>query len=159
MNDSLPAPKSSGRTRRRVGLGVTVLGFIIFLLGAEPGVLGLDRSPAFGYVQIAVFLVGLGIICLGGYFSLASLWNGGPKSIASDIGLRLVSTGYVIAVTSGMADMFGFGSQDFPSGLPRFGYLQAAGVLAGQLVIAVGLLLLIPYVFTRPKPKEEPEVQ
>jgi hypothetical protein len=144
--------------RNRIGLGATILGFIIFLIGAEPGVLGLDRSPVFGFVQIAVFLVGLGIICLGGYISLAALWNGGPKSIASDIGLRLVGTGYVIAVASGMADVFGFGSQRFPGGIPRFGYLQVAGVMIGQAVIAVGLLLLIPR--TRPKPQQEqPEVQ
>ena len=157
MSDSLPAPKSSGRLRSRIGLGATVLGFIIFLLGAEPGIFGLDRSPVFGFVQIAVFLVGLGIICLGGYISLAALWNGGPKSIASDIGLRLVGTGYVIAVASGMADVFGFGSQRFPAGIPRFGYLQVTGVMAGELIIAIGLLLLIP--ITSLKPKEQPDVQ
>jgi hypothetical protein len=98
----------------------------------------------FGFVQIAVFLVGLGIICLGGYISLAALWNGGPKSIASDIGLRLVGTGYVVAVASGMADVFGFGSQAFPA-IPYFGSWQLAGVILGEAVIAAGLLLLIPW--------------
>jgi hypothetical protein len=120
------------------------------LLGAEPGLFFLDRSPVVGFVQIATFLVGLGIICLGGYISLAALWNGGPKTIASDIGLRLVSTGYVIAVASGMADIFGFGSNNYPV-IPIFGIYQQIGVILGEVVIAVGLLLLIP--FKKPQPQ------
>lgn len=144
MSETQPVRKSNGRFRIRVGLGVTILGFIIYLLGAEPGIFSLDRSPVVGFVQIATFLVGLGIICLGGYISLAGLWNGGPKSIASDIGLRLVSTGYVITVACGMADIFGFGSNLYPK-VPIFGIYQKIGVLSGEAVIAVGLLLLIPF--------------
>jgi hypothetical protein len=144
MTDTLPVRKTNGRFRIRLGLGVTIFGFIIYMLGAEPGLYGLDRSPVVGFVQIATFLVGLGIICLGGYISLVALWNGAQKSIASDIGLRLVSTGYVIAVACGMADIFGFGSNNYPT-IPVFGIYQQIGVFAGEVVIAVGLLLLIPY--------------
>lgn len=150
MTDATIAPKTNGKYRIRIGLGATILGFIIYLLGAEPGIFSLDRSPVVGFVQIATFLVGLGIICLGGYISLAALWNGGPKSIASDIGLRLVSTGYVIAFASGMADIFGFGSNNYPV-IPVFGIYQQIGVLLGEFVIAVGLVLLIP--FKRPQPQ------
>lgn len=139
----------NGRFRLRAGLALTVIGFVIFLIGAEPGLFGLDRSPVVGFVQIAVFLIGLGIICLGGYISLAALWNGSPKSILSDIGLRLVATGYVIAVATGMADVFGFGSHNFPK-IPYFGPWQVMGVIIGEIVIAVGLFLLIPW-----KPPEE----
>jgi hypothetical protein len=149
MTDAPPVRKSNGRFRIRLGLGATILGFVIYLLGAEPGLFGLDRSPVVGFVQIATFLVGLGIICLGGYISLAALWNGGQKSIASDIGLRLVGTGYVITVACGMADIFGFGSNNYPT-IPVFGTYQQIGVLAGEVVIAVGLLLLIPY--KKPQP-------
>jgi hypothetical protein len=149
MTDTPLVRKTNGRFRIRLGLGVTILGFIIYLLGAEPGLFGLDRSPVVGFVQIATFLVGLGIICLGGYVSLAALWNGGQKSIASDIGLRLVGTGYVIAVACGMADVFGFGSNNYPA-IPVFGPYQQIGVMVGEVVIAVGLLLLIPY--KKPEP-------
>jgi hypothetical protein len=149
MTDAPPVRKTNGRFRIRLGLGATILGFVIYLLGAEPGLFGLDRSPVVGFVQIATFLVGLGIICLGGYISLAALWNGGQKSIASDIGLRLVGTGYVITVACGMADIFGFGSNNYPT-IPIFGPYQQIGVLAGEVVIAVGLLLLIPY--KKPQP-------
>jgi len=150
MTDAAPVRKTNGRLRIRFGLGATIFGFIIYLLGAEPGLFTLDRSPVVGFVQIATFLVGLGIICLGGYISLAALWNGGPKTIASDIGLRLVSTGYVIAVASGMADIFGFGSNNYPV-IPIFGIYQQIGVILGEVVIAVGLLLLIP--FKKPQPQ------
>ncbi len=149
MTDAPSVRKTNGRVRIRLGLGVTILGFIIYLLGAEPGLFGLDRSPVVGFVQIATFLVGLGFICLGGYISLAALWNGGQKSIASDIGLRLVGTGYVITVASGMADIFGFGSNNYPT-IPIFGPFQQIGVMAGEVVIAIGLLLLIPY--KKPQP-------
>jgi hypothetical protein len=149
MTDAPSVGKTNGKFRIRLGLGVTILGFVIYLLGAEPGLFGMDRSPVVGFVQIATFLVGLGFICLGGYISLAALWNGGRKSIVSDIGLRLVCTGYVIAVASGMADVFGFGSNTFPK-VPVFGIYQQMGVIIGEIVIAVGLLMLIPY--KRPQP-------
>jgi hypothetical protein len=51
----------------------------------------------------------------------------------------------VIAVFSGMADVFGMGAQTLPDDNPYFGPLQATGVLIGQFVIATGFLMLIPY--------------
>jgi hypothetical protein len=155
MTSSLPVIKGklNGRFRTRFGLTLTILGFFIFLVGAEPSLFGLDRSPVIGFVQITVFLVGLGFICLGGYLSLATLWKGETKSIIADVGQRLVATGYMIAVGSGMADLFGFGSQQYPL-LPRFGEWQAVGVLVGQLVIAVGFLMLIPYKTNIPQKTE-----
>jgi hypothetical protein len=143
MNDT-PTRPYNGRFRTRLGLIITVIGLFVFLLGADPGLFGLDRSPVTGFVQISFFLIGLAIICVGGYIALNSLWNGMPKTIAADIGLRLVATGYVIAVMSGLADVFGFGSQPLPD-LPIFGPYQAIGVMAGQAVIAIGFVLLIPW--------------
>lgn len=130
--------------RVRVGLTLTIIGFIIYLIGVRPDLFGLDRSPVIGFVQIAVFLVGLAIICLGGYISLVALWKGQVTSIVADIGLRLVSTGYVVCVFAGMTDIFGFGSHPFPN-VPYFGKWQAFGVLGGELIIAIGFLMLIPY--------------
>jgi hypothetical protein len=130
--------------RIRIGLILTLLGFAIFLLGARPSIYGLDRSPIIGFVQIAVFLVGLAIMCIGGYTSLMALWKDRVPSIAVDIGQRMVVTGYVVSVFAGMADVFGFGSHPLP-GVPYFGGLQALGVLIGQIVIIIGFLLLIPY--------------
>jgi hypothetical protein len=131
------------RWRIRSGLSVTLLGLIIFLVGARPAIFGIDRSPVVGFVQIAVFLVGLALICLGGYICLMAYWRNGDRTIPAEIGQRLVTTGYLIAVFSGMADVFGFGTQMWPK-IPFFGPWQATGVQIGEAVIAIGFLLLIP---------------
>jgi hypothetical protein len=62
----------------------------------------------------------------------------------ADIGQRLIATGYVIVVFSGMADVFGMGSQALPD-VPYFGPVQALGVAIGEGVIVIGFLMLIPY--------------
>jgi len=146
-------------TRIRIGLTITLGGFMMFLLGARPGIFGLDRSPVIGFVQIAVFLVGMGIICIGGYISLMALWKNDSPSIAADFGLRFVATGYVVAVFAGMADVFGFGSHPLPE-VPYFGGWQASGVLIGEILIAVGFILLIPYrylIIQKSEPDEKAE--
>jgi hypothetical protein len=141
-------PGLFSQRRVRLGLIITLVGFFIFLVGGRPSLFGLDRSPVIGIVQIATFLVGIGIICIGGYLSLMALWKGQNPSIPADIGLRLVATGYVIAVFAGMADVFGFGTQRLPR-IPFFGPWQARGVMLGEVIIAIGFLLMIPY--ARPK--------
>ncbi len=149
---SASSRRSRFSNRLRLGLMVSVVGFLVFVLGADPGLYGLDRSPPVGFVQIAVFLIGLAIICVGGYITLMTLWEGRERSIAADIGLRLVSTGYVIAVASGMADIFGFGTQPLPA-VPYFGPWQETGVLIGEAVIGLGFLLMLP--FSPPRHKEK----
>ena len=132
------------RARMRAGILTALIGLFIFTVGAKPNWFGWDRSPVVGFVQISVFLIGLGVICVGGYIGLLALWKGRPRSIVADLGLRVVSTGYVIAIFSGMADMFGMGSQPLP-GVPYFGPWQATGVMIGQALIAVGFLMVIPF--------------
>jgi hypothetical protein len=150
MNDTQnnPQPQEPGLPysawRVRFGLTVTLFGYAVFIVGGSPGIVGLDRSPIIGFVQIAVFLVGLAIICMGGYISLLALWRNRPRSIAADFGLRFVATGYVVAVFSGMADVFGFGSHPLP-GVPFFGPLQARGVMLGEVLIAIGFMMLLPF--------------
>ena len=143
-DNTLPSQGIPSRARLRLGLTLVVLGFFVFIVGAKPEWLSLNRSPVIGFVQIAVFLVGLAIICLGGSIGLRALWAGARRSIAADIGLRLVSTGYVVAVFAGMADVFGMGSHT-PPATPYFGPLQAFGVEIGQVIIIIGFLLIIPH--------------
>jgi uncharacterized membrane protein (DUF485 family) len=127
----------------QTGLITTLIGLLIFTMGAKPEWFGLDRSPVVGFVQIAVFLIGLAVICMGGYVGLIALWGDDERSIAADIGLRLVATGYVMAVFTGMADVFGMGTQPLP-GVPFFGPLQALGMEIGQGMILLGFILTIP---------------
>jgi hypothetical protein len=129
--------------RIRAGLVLAIFGYLVFLLGARPSLFNLDRSRVIGFVQVSVFLIGLGIIVFGSYLTLNALWPPGKKSIAADIGSRLVSTGYVICVFAGMADIFGMGSHRLPDVF--FGPLQAKGVAIGMATIALGFLLLIRY--------------
>ena len=137
--------------RIRFSLITVSMGSFIFAVGAKPNWFGVDRSPVVGFIQIAVFLLGLALICMGGYVGLSALWGNEQRSIIADIGSRLVGTGYVIAVFTGMADIFGLGSQPLPN-VPYFGPWQASGVLIGQTIIAIGLLMIIPYRFDLNKP-------
>lgn len=130
--------------RTRVSIAVTLIGLFIFAVGAKPDLFGWDRSPVVGFVQIIVFLIGLAFICLGGYIGLHALWWGHERTITSDIGSRLVATGYVFCVFTGMADIFGMGSHSAPQ-IPYFGPWQATGVLIGQGIIAIGFMMMIPF--------------
>ncbi len=129
--------------RLRISFAITIIGLLIFAIGTKPNLFGWDRSPVVGFVQIAVFLMGLAFICLGGYMGIVTLWSGYERTIISEIGSRIVATGFVVCVFAGLADVFGMGSQAYPQ-VPYFGPLQATGVLIGQVIIAIGFLLLIP---------------
>ena len=131
--------------RINIGLGLTIAGFLLFIVGADPGIVLLDRNPLIGFLQTATFSAGLAMLCLGGFISLKACQRVGRiQSLAQDIGLRLVATGYLISLISGMADVFGFGTQSWPS-LPFFGPSQAAGVVVGEIIIAIGFLLYLPF--------------
>jgi len=141
----------NGRFRANIGLGLTIAGFLIFIVGADPGLVNLDRSPYVGLVQTATFSFGLALICLGGYISFRVCQKrDSTQSLAQDIGIRLVATGYLISLISGMADVFGFGTQSWPS-LPFFGPRQASGVVVGEVIIAAGFLLYLPFFTSRSK--------
>lgn len=138
----LPAQGLNPVVRIRIGLVLAVLGLGTFILGADPGLFGLDRSPVTGFVQIAVFLAGLALISIGGFVALKALWRDEMLTIQAEIGARLISTGYVVAVASGMADVFGFGSESFPR-IPTFGIWQQRGVLVGEILIGLGFFLML----------------
>jgi len=139
----------SSRTRINFGLGLTILGFLVFLLGADPGMFGLDRSPYIGFVQTATFSTGLALLCLGGFLCFKGCQlEESIQSLAQDVGIRLVATGYLISLISGMADVFGFGTQTWPA-LPFFGPRQAAGVVVGEIIIAIGFILYMPFFSTK----------
>lgn len=139
-----PRTDDSITPRTRISILTTLIGLFIFAVGAKPDLFGWDRSPVVGFVQIIVFLIGLAFICIGGYLGLHALWWNEERTITSDIGSRLVATGYVFSVFSGLADIFGMGSHSFPQ-IPYFGPWQATGVLIGQGVIALGFVMMIPF--------------
>lgn len=129
--------------RIRIGLIIMFGGYLIFLLGARPGLFGLDRSKVIGFVQITVFLIGLAVIALGSYHTLISFWPKSKKSLLADFGSRVISTGYVICVFTALADVFGFGSHPLPNVF--FGPLQAIGVMIGMGLIAIGIVMMVRF--------------
>ncbi|MBS1248712.1 MAG: hypothetical protein MAG431_00271 [Chloroflexi bacterium] len=136
--------KQTSKKWIHVGLIITAFGFFVLLLGADPSTFNLDRSPAVGFVQSATFSFGLAIICMGGYISLkASRKASYEQSLVEDIGLRLIGTGYLVSLVSALADVFGLGTQAWPS-LPFLGPSQVAGVVIGEIVIAIGFAMFIP---------------
>ena len=128
--------------KMRYRLICTLIGYLILLLGARPSIFGLDRSPVIGFAQTATFLVGLALICLGGYLCLIAFWIRDMISLTADFGIRLILTGLVISIFSGMADVFGFGSHPL-SGIPFFGPLQSTGVEIGMGIIGIGFVMMI----------------
>jgi hypothetical protein len=129
--------------RIRWGLSLSMVGMFLFLLGTAPNLFGVDRSPIIGFVQLSFFVIGLGVLYLGGFTALKAFWKNRKSSIASEFGGRFIATGYVISVFAGLADIIGIGSQGFP--LIYFGPLQSFGVLLGQGLSAIGLMMLIPF--------------
>jgi len=134
------SPRQWRRTRR--WLVLTLAGLAVFLIGVDPDVIGMDRSPVVGFVQIGVWLTGLAAVLLGAYSAVRVVRNGQPSTLQSEIGLRLIATGYVVAATASLADFLGIGSHRLP--LLYFGPVQIAGLIVGALLCIVGLVLFWP---------------
>ena len=156
----LTPPRPINHTfNRRLGLILTGIGLVFFLLGAVPNVFGLDNSEAVGFVQVGVFTIGLLLICLGGSFALGSLWPDHWRSIAADFGLRIAWSGWVLAAISALADIVGLGTQPLSTSYTFFGFWQARGVLIGEGLIFVGFALMIPFKKDFPPRPADPETE
>ncbi|MBN1438303.1 MAG: hypothetical protein JW929_02750 [Anaerolineales bacterium] len=120
------------------------LGLALFLLGLQPYLFGLDRSPVIGYLQVVVFLFGLGCVVIAS-FSIEKLLRpaGQSLTIREDVGARLSATGYVLVAVSSTADLIGLGSHPLP-GSPHLGTLQSIGLVVGTATIIAGLMMYHP---------------
>jgi hypothetical protein len=121
---------------------LALFGVLIFLIGINPDLLGMNRSLAVGFVQVGVWLTGMGIFLLGAYGALRVVRNGRQTSLLSEVGLRLAATGYVIAAAASLADFIGIGSHTIRALV--FGKIQTAGLVFGILLILLGLVLYYP---------------
>jgi uncharacterized membrane protein len=129
---------------------LVLIGLMVFILGVDPDLIGMDRSPVVGFVQVGVWLAGLALMLLGAYASVRVIRNGRPNSLRADIGIRLIATGYVVAAAASLADFIGIGSHHLRDLV--FGPLQVVGLVVGVLVSLVGVLLYWPR-------GEEPEAE
>ncbi|MGD8554659.1 MAG: hypothetical protein PVJ32_04420 [Anaerolineales bacterium] len=149
-------PKPLTRSQKRWIAGwitVSLVGLVAFIIGINPDLIGMNRSPAVGFVQIGVWLIGLAILLVGAYGAVRTIRRGRPKSLRADIGLRLLATGYVIAMAASAADFIGIGSHRQPN--INFGRLQILGLLIGIGISLLGVLLYMP--LGRSTGAEDPE--
>ncbi len=121
---------------------LVLIGLLIFAIGVDPDLIGMNRSPIVGFVQIGVWLSGLALLLIAAYSTVRVVRNGRPNSLRADIGLRLIATGYVLAATASLADFIGLGSHRMPR--VHFGEVQVVGFALGVLTSLVGLVLYWP---------------
>ncbi len=128
----------------RAAIALIVAGFFIFVIGIFPDIVRLNLTPGFGLIQIFAFLLGIGLMTLGGYvYAYATRLRARERRLRHDIGVRLIASGYVLCCVSALADILGIGSHNIPESAPFFGLWQSTGVLAGVLVIVFGLFLYV----------------
>lgn len=121
---------------------LVLIGLLIFAIGVDPDLIGMNRSPIVGFVQIGVWLSGLAMLLIGAYSTVRVVRNGRPNSLRADIGVRLIATGYVVAATASLADFIGLGSHQMPG--VHFGEVQVAGFALGVVTSLVGIVLYWP---------------
>jgi len=142
----MPNPPLTPRQVRWVRRWMTLalLGLLIFLIGINPDLIGMNRSPAVGFVQVGVWLTGLAILLIGTYAALRVVRNGRRTTLLNDVGLRLAATGYVVAAAASLADFIGIGSHTIRDLV--FGKIQVAGLTIGVLFMVAGMVLYWPRV-------------
>lgn len=121
---------------------IVLIGLFIFVIGVYPNLIGMDRSPVVGFVQIGVWLLGLGLLLVGATLTVRVVRNGLPNTLRSEIGMRLIATGYVFAIAASFADFLGIGSHTLPS--ISYGPLQVFGLVLGVLISLFGVILYWP---------------
>jgi hypothetical protein len=131
----------------RIWLTFVLVGATLFVVGINPDLIGMDRSPVVGFVQAGVWLFGLALGLIGAYAAIRVYRNGRALSLRAEIGERLIATGYVVAAAASLADFIGIGSDTIPE--LTFGPLQIIGLAVGALTCILGLLLYWPWGRTR----------
>ena len=137
----------------RIWMSAVLVGIFLFVIGINPNVISMDRSPVVGFVQVGVWLFGLALILFGAYAALRILRNKRPLSLRAEIGERLIATGYVVAAAASLADFIGIGSHEIPELI--FGPIQIIGLVVGVVTAFIGIGLYWP----RRRPKSRPPLE
>ncbi len=139
-------------TWARRWMTLVILGLLVFVVGINPDLIGMNRSRVIGFIQMGVWLSGLGLLLLGAVLTVRVVRNGRPMSLRAEVGTRLIATGYVISAAASLADFLAIGSHRLP--WVYLGPLQVAGLAGGVVISLLGVLLYWP---RTPKPPAEPE--
>jgi hypothetical protein len=142
MTENHSAPEPSRLARLSITL--IIIGGFVMLVGIYPELIRLNANPqVFGILQIFTFLLGLGIVTLGGYlFVYNTIHHEREQRLRHDVGLRLMATGYVFCAASILADVLGFGSHNIIMEQQAYlGNVQFIGIFAGLGTILAGIFL------------------
>jgi hypothetical protein len=139
----------------RIWMSSVLIGLFLFVIGINPNIISMDRSPVVGFVQVGVWLFGLAMVLIGAYAALHILRNKRPLSLRAEIGERLIATGYVIAAAASLADFIGIGSHRIPELI--FGPIQIIGLVVGILTAFIGIGLYWPRRHPKPEQPIEPK--
>jgi len=126
----------------RIWMSSVLVGLFLFVIGVNPDMISMDRSPVVGFVQVGVWLFGLALMFIGAYAALRILRNKRPLSLRAEIGERLIATGYVVAAAASLADFIGIGSHEIPELI--FGPIQIIGLIVGIVTAVLGIVLYWP---------------
>lgn len=137
----------------RIWLTLFLVGSFLFLLGIYPDLIGMDKSPVVGFVQVGFWLFGLALALISAYATIRILRSGRATSLRAEIGGRLTATGYVVAAAASLADFIGIGSHELPELI--FGPLQVIGLVVGVVIGVLGLILYWPWRRRREPPPED----
>lgn len=137
----------------RIWMTLFLVGLFLFSIGIYPDLIGMDRSPVVGFVQVGFWLFGLALSLISA-FGAIRIWRAGrATSLRAEIGGRLISTGYVLAAVASLADFIGLGSHELP--MVFFGPLQVIGLVVGVVMAVLGLILYWPWKRRRMPPPED----
>lgn len=139
----------------RLWMTVMLIGLLIFMIGIQPDLIGMNRSITVGFVQIGVWLTGLAILLVTAYSTVRVIRNGKPKSLRADIGIRLIATGYVVAAVGSLADFIGVGAHRMPA--IYFGHIQIIGLVSGVVLSILGVILYMPWTKKLETEESEPD--
>lgn len=125
------------------GIALGTLGVMLTLMGLFPGITGIEPTVGIGLVQIFVIVFGLSMLIIGGLIYVKfAFYAYQDSNLAQQIAIRIALTGIVFMGLTGLADVFGFGSN------PRtqdsdivIGALQTVGLIGSFALGSLGVLL------------------
>jgi len=126
----------------RIWMSSVLVGLFLFVIGINPNLINMDRSPVVGFIQVGAWLFGLALMCFSAYATLRIFRNKHPLSLRAEIGERLIATGYVVAAAASLADFIGIGSHEIPDLI--FGPIQIIGLVVGIMTALLGIGLYWP---------------
>ena len=143
--DVKPYPAQTG-SQKIIQLSILVasLGLVTCFMGLYPGITGAEPQTGIGVLQIFTIVVGMALIISGAVlFVKIHFYSHLSANLTQQIALRLSFTGLLISAAAGFSDLLGYGSNPpgGPDEIPVLGPYQAAGMIFGYFIAALGVLI------------------